>query len=290
MGKSSKDLPRGISLNKKSKTSPYLARYNKGDIRLSKYCKTLEEAIEIRKNWEKTYGKPINRSLDKENLVGKRFGKLVVKDLESNVKGARLWRCQCDCGNIAYVTTTNLKSGGTRSCGCIPTGAEHQYDDLTGRRFGKLIVTKYLFTNDARESVWECRCDCGNTCEVTNPQLKRGMTIQCPECRKTFKKRNGSTMVNGLVDNKIDDIQVLRYTDKPNARNTTGFRGVSFRKSRNYFVATLTINGKTHTKTGFKTAADAYYNGRLVLEDEYLPPKDDREKLRKEVKSKNKED
>lgn len=289
MGKS-KDLPRGITLNNKSKTSPYRARFNKGDIRLSKDCKSLEEAIETRKNWDKTYGTPKSKALDKESLIGKRFGKLVVKDLESNVKGSRLWKCQCDCGNTAYVTTTNLKSGSTRSCGCMPKGAKHQYDDLTGRRFGKLTVTKYLFTNDARESVWECRCDCGNTCEVTNPQLKRGMTVQCSECRKTFKKRNGGTMVDGLVDNKINDIQVLRYTDKPNARNTTGFRGVSFRKSRNYYVATLTINGKTRTKTGFKTAADAYYNGRLVLEDEYLPPKEDREKLRKEVKRKRKED
>lgn len=31
----------------------------------------------------------------------------------------RRWTCQCDCGNLTSVTTNRIKSGETRSCGCL---------------------------------------------------------------------------------------------------------------------------------------------------------------------------
>lgn len=36
-----------------------------------------------------------------------------------NGKHKGTWKCQCDCGNICYVTSDNLKRGDTPSCGCI---------------------------------------------------------------------------------------------------------------------------------------------------------------------------
>ena len=32
----------------------------------------------------------------------------------------RKWLCKCDCGNVVTVLGHNLKSGNTRSCGCLP--------------------------------------------------------------------------------------------------------------------------------------------------------------------------
>lgn len=29
------------------------------------------------------------------------------------------WECKCDCGNLCVVAAENLKSGKTRSCGCL---------------------------------------------------------------------------------------------------------------------------------------------------------------------------
>ena len=28
------------------------------------------------------------------------------------------WKCECECGNIAIVDGTRLRSGNTKSCGC----------------------------------------------------------------------------------------------------------------------------------------------------------------------------
>lgn len=56
----------------------------------------------------------------KEDLTGRRFGILTVVRLdELRVKDKYTWECRCDCGNTAYVTASNLKSGNSKSCGCL---------------------------------------------------------------------------------------------------------------------------------------------------------------------------
>lgn len=52
------------------------------------------------------------------DLVGQRFGKLVVVALSNEIgHGRKFWQCKCDCGGDAYVRGGNLRSGNTRSCG-----------------------------------------------------------------------------------------------------------------------------------------------------------------------------
>lgn len=57
------------------------------------------------------------------NLTNQRFGKLVVLErvanhIKPNGKQIVMWRCICDCGNLSVVSSDNLKSGHTKSCGC----------------------------------------------------------------------------------------------------------------------------------------------------------------------------
>jgi len=55
-----------------------------------------------------------------EDLSGKRFGRLVVVERKGhNLHGVILWLCQCDCGKHWIVRTDHLRSGKTRSCGCL---------------------------------------------------------------------------------------------------------------------------------------------------------------------------
>ena len=54
-------------------------------------------------------------------LKHKNFGRLEVICREDNYVGKRKqvrWKCRCKCGNICYVTTGDLNSGHTTSCGC----------------------------------------------------------------------------------------------------------------------------------------------------------------------------
>lgn len=55
----------------------------------------------------------------KPNLVGQKFGRLTVTELYGTAKGHKQrWKCVCDCGGEAVVTTNNLTSGQVKSCGC----------------------------------------------------------------------------------------------------------------------------------------------------------------------------
>lgn len=50
---------------------------------------------------------------------GTRFGRLAVVALAPGPIRARHWRCRCDCGVETVVRGAYLRSGATRSCGCI---------------------------------------------------------------------------------------------------------------------------------------------------------------------------
>lgn len=54
------------------------------------------------------------------DLTGQRFGRLtVIRPTEERRRKAVVWECKCDCGNTAFVSSKNLKTGTTRSCGCL---------------------------------------------------------------------------------------------------------------------------------------------------------------------------
>ncbi|MCD7751780.1 MAG: hypothetical protein LUI10_08610 [Lachnospiraceae bacterium] len=54
-----------------------------------------------------------------KDLIGQRFGKLVVTDYAGKENGMHHWKCLCDCGNETIVGQTLLLSGKTKSCGCM---------------------------------------------------------------------------------------------------------------------------------------------------------------------------
>lgn len=51
--------------------------------------------------------------------------------------------------------------------------------DLTGQKFGRLIVIKDSGQRKNRQVVWECKCDCGKTTYVVGQALRNGHTQSC---------------------------------------------------------------------------------------------------------------
>ena len=51
--------------------------------------------------------------------------------------------------------------------------------DLTGQRFGKLVVVKHDDSSTTRHPKWICQCDCGNTKSIHAPALISGLTRSC---------------------------------------------------------------------------------------------------------------
>ena len=128
------------------------------------------------------------------DMSGQKYGKLTV--LEYN-KNQYKWKCKCDCGNITYVTSDSLRSGHTKSCGCLRYDfAQTKIKDLTNCRFGRLIALRIIEHNPVK---WECKCDCGNITSVNSSSLTMGLTQSCG----CLKSKGEEKIIQLLKENNI---------------------------------------------------------------------------------------
>jgi hypothetical protein len=113
------------------------------------------------------------------NVTGQRFGKLTavraVRDPDYR------WLCRCDCGKTSRVVTDKLTSGRTKSCGCLQHRTPANFLDLTGKRFGRLVVREREPDGKGGlyHTAWRCRCDCGAATVVKSTNLVRSETMSC---------------------------------------------------------------------------------------------------------------
>lgn len=122
-----------------------------------------------------------------KNLQGQRFGMLtVVKRMPDKIansgKPVTQWLCQCDCGGTTITSTQRLTSGHTTSCGCkVKANKGSRFEDLTGQRFNRLTVIRYLDKSErtVRTYNWLCRCDCGKLVKGNANKLKNGLQKSC---------------------------------------------------------------------------------------------------------------
>jgi len=100
---------------------------------------------------------------------------LVLREAKKIQGKSPLWTCVCDCGSIRDVRASHLKSGSTKSCGCL----QSKRVDLTGQRFG--LWTALKETGDRRNGaiLWLCQCDCGTLRKVKDWSLRTGRSRGC---------------------------------------------------------------------------------------------------------------
>jgi len=126
------------------------------------------------------------------NLTGKRFGKLaVIKKVKPPMhlksRGDTFWECLCDCGNKTIVRGYSLRNK-TKSCGCLKILPP--CFNLTGQRFGKLVVIKREGSAKQGSALWRCECDCGGETITQSTYLRNGATKSCGCLKKATGKNN----------------------------------------------------------------------------------------------------
>lgn len=98
--------------------------------------------------------------------------------------------------------------------------------DLTGRRFGRLLVQRMLRghrseTAQKRTTYAVCLCDCGTSCEVVTSSLKRGLTRSCG-CLKDESARRPNLSKRLASGQSNMNVVVKQY------RHTAKRRGLPF--------------------------------------------------------------
>lgn len=144
----------------------------------------------------------------RKDLRGQKFGRLTPLEYITGSK----WKCQCDCGNITTVETTNLTSGNTKSCGCLHKESTSQMCliDLTGKKFGRLKVIERVENNKFGQVCYKCMCDCGNITIVPGNRLTQNRQKSCGCLRKELAENR----YNNLLGQKFGKLTVIEKTDK----------------------------------------------------------------------------
>lgn len=60
--------------------------------------------------------------------------------------------------------------------------------DITGHRYGHLVVHEFVETRSSGQSLWECLCDCGNKSRAFAGNLRSGHTTSCG-CQSSRNKK-----------------------------------------------------------------------------------------------------
>ena len=189
------------------------------------------------------------------DISGQRFGKLIVLEYDRNQSK---WKCQCDCGNITYVTSDCLKSKHTKSCGCLKYDfAQSKIKDLTNHRFGKLIALEIV---EHKPIKWKCKCDCGNETIVNGSSLIQGLTQSCG----CLKSKGEGKIIQLLKENNISfEYQKFFDTCVFDTKNKARF---DFYINNKYIIE---YDGEQHfgyTKSGWNT--EEHFK-KLKARDEY---------------------
>lgn len=144
----------------------------------------------------------------REDLTNRQFGSLKViefshKDSHRN----SYWKCQCECGNITIVAAAKLKSGHTKSCGCLKQErVKRGYKvDLTNKRFGMLEVKGFAYYKNG--SYWHCKCDCGREKDILGSRLTNNRTKSCG----CLNKKVNHSRAKDLTDQRFGNLVARTY-------------------------------------------------------------------------------
>ena len=186
-----------------------------------------------------------------KNLIGKKFGKLtVIEKTNDRQQGAIVWKCICDCGKETFVSTGNLTSGHTKSCGCLNTSSKN-IKDIKNQRFGKLFVKEFLRTEN-NESVWLCECDCGEKCEAIGWHLTRGLKTSCG-CIRSL----GETKIIELLKQANLPFEMEKTFDTCRFPDTNKLARFDFYVDNKYLIE---YDGEQHFKGWGSNKNNLFYN------------------------------
>lgn len=145
----------------------------------------------------------------RKDLTLEKFGTLKPVKIIGHRGEKILWECLCDCGRIKEVTSGDLVGGHVKSCGyCQRSTLER---DLTGQRFGKLVVLNKE-ANIGVKTAWKVKCDCGKENITKTGNLVNGHARSCG-CEINYIKMNplGKTFGRLTVISDFDRQGSSRY-------------------------------------------------------------------------------
>lgn len=149
-----------------------------------------------------------------KDLIGIRFGKLVVIKLDHIGQYGKEYVCKCDCGNIKVIRGSTLTSGNITGCGCsigksnIGKVCDKQALSRIGEKYNNLLIIGIDSSKlklRQRSYIMICKCDCGNITKQIYADIKKGKVVSCGCHQREQASITGSNIgLNNIKHNGYD--------------------------------------------------------------------------------------
>lgn len=147
--------------------------------------------------------------------------------------------------------------------------------ELTGQRFGRLVVIKRAGRSASGNLQWLCQCDCGNQVVVDSYRLRHRAVRSCGCLRKE------QSHINILANPKTvarmhAGKQPRRNPAQPvrlSLRNTSGVTGVSWDAKAQKWAARLMVDGRLVLNQLFQNFGDAVSARQRAETIYHVPPR-----------------
>lgn len=191
-----------------------------------------------------------------EDLTGQKFGRLTVIIIKDRVKGERIkWLCKCDCGIEKFIATGDLKSGDSKSCGCLKSENTIKRSTTHGHSKRNSLSSEY--------SIWvnmKTRCYNKNNINYKN-YGNRGIIV----CKRWLDNFDNFFEDMGFKPKgcTLDRVNNDKEYSKENCRWATIHQQCANRRSSNNVV------GVFYIPRDDKWAAQLMVNSKLVLHERF---------------------
>lgn len=145
-----------------------------------------------------------------EDLIGHRYGKIVVVSYYDTTNYGKRFLCQCDCGNEIIRQGTLINTNRVHSCGCQRgtwnrgKTREEIAKSHIGEKYNRLTIINYKENTykNQRGYVMVCKCDCGEITKQIYSDLVNGKVKSCGCLQKELASNTGSIIgLNNCINN-----------------------------------------------------------------------------------------
>lgn len=147
--------------------------------------------------------KPKNPRANYSHLIGCKINFMTIISSDG-----KMVKCKCDCGVEKTIPASRVISGGAKSCGCY-VKLKDRREDLSGKKFNRLLVLGISPKARRKRSYWECLCDCGKTHTVLAAVLKNGTTKSCGCLAREVCYKPGDKHFRWEIIRRIDENMIL---------------------------------------------------------------------------------
>lgn len=225
-----------------------------------------------------------------EDLSGMKLNRLTVIKQADKIKGNKRvrWLCQCECGEQITVNANNLKSGVTKSCGCLfdEYNENRRLDNIYSVDTGVVTIKDvngncFIISEEDYHSVIELdrywymrdktvkgRLENYIETKIDGSTLKLHNFIMKPQKGELVDHINGVLTDNRRCNLRIVNTHQNAWNRAIPSSNTSGVKGVHYNSKDNKWVARIGYKGKRVVLGTFVNLSDATHS-RIEAERKY---------------------